>query len=161
MGHMTTIRWTAVVALAALPLLSGMVLAEAQKPAAVAAEDAFLDILPKIEVPEDVQPIPGAVNEEFRNCRASWPPEYEASQKGSEARAFRDIYGLVKVRNVILTQDCSCVGKVATWGPVEAVATKLKELNHVAELRANHTEAIHEESESLFPVTEVMCAGKF
>jgi hypothetical protein len=73
-----------------------MATAEAPAPADLAQEEAFLDVLPKIDVPDDVQPIPGAVNEEFRNCEAQWPPEYALSQKGPEARAYRDIYGLCR-----------------------------------------------------------------
>lgn len=68
-------------------LWTGMAPAETPAPADLAQEEAFLDVLPKIDVPDDVQPIPGAVNEEFRNCEAQWPPEYAMSQSGPEARA--------------------------------------------------------------------------
>lgn len=136
-------------------------LAETPAPADPGAEEAFLKILPRVEVPEDVQPIPGAVNEEFRNCKASWPAEYDVSQLGPEARAYRDIYGFVKVRNVIETQDCSCVGKVASWDEVEDIAVKLREQNHVPKLGWLNTEAIFLESEKLFPVAEKMCGGRF
>lgn len=128
---------------------------------APAAEDAFLDLLPKVEVPDDVQPIPGAVNEEFRNCRAVWPAEYEASQKGGEARAYRDIYGFVKARNVIATQDCTCAGKVADWTEVEALADQIRKRSGVKELRAPHTEQVHDAAEPLFAVAEKLCGGKF
>lgn len=142
-------------------LLAGMATAEAPAPADLAQEEAFLDVLPKVVVPDAVQPIPGAVNEEFRNCKARWPPEYALSQKGPEARAYRDIYGLIKVRNVIETQDCTCAGKVAAWTEVEVIAKILREKNHITELRAQHTEALHAEGETLFPIAETMCGGKF
>lgn len=136
-------------------------LAEGPAPLDQAAEETFLKILPQIEVPEDVQPINGAKNEEFRNCRGSWPAEYDLSQKGSEARAFRDIYGFVKVKNVIETRDCSCAGKVASWETVEELAAALRDQNHVPTLGWIHTKAIYLESEKLFPVAEKMCGGRF
>lgn len=145
----------------ALSLCPGRVLAESPAPADAAQEDAFLDVLPLIEVPEDVQPIPGAVNEEFRNCRAFWPDEYEVSQKGAEARAYRDIYGLIKVRNVIATKDCSCAGKVADWDEVEAVAVVLRKAKGVDHLTWQHTKEVFDASNDLFPVAEIMCGGSF
>lgn len=135
--------------------------AETPAPLDPAAEEAFLKILPEVDIPEDVQPIPGAVNEEFRNCKASWPPEYDVSQKGAEARAYRDIYGFVKAKNVIETADCSCTGKIASWADVEEIAEKLREQNHVPKLGWIHTEAIYLESEKLFPLAEKMCGGRF
>ena len=41
-------------------LLAGMAPAEAPAPADLEQEEAFLDVLPKVDVPDDVQPIPGA-----------------------------------------------------------------------------------------------------
>ena len=84
-----------------IAIISTAAWAETPAPTDLAQEDAYLDVLPKVEKPEDIQPIPEAVNEEFRNCRANWPAEYELSQKGPEARAYRDIYGFIKVRNVV------------------------------------------------------------
>ena len=92
-------------------LWTGMAPAETPAPTDLAQEEAFLDVLPKIDVPDDVQPIPGAVNEEFRNCEAHWPPEYQNAQSGPEARALRDVYSYVRARNVIATSDCGCTGK--------------------------------------------------
>ena len=91
-------------------LLTGMATAEIPAPADLAQEEAFLDVLPKVEVPDDVQPIPGAVNEEFRNCEAQWPMGYKDAQSGPEARALRDVYSYVRARNVIATADCGCAG---------------------------------------------------
>ena len=142
-------------------LLAGMATAEAPAPADLAQEEAFLDVLPKIDVPDDVQPIPGAVNEEFRNCRALWPAEYELSQKGPEARAYRDIYGFIKVRNVVQTQDCSCGGKVANWEAVEALAADLRNAKAVERLTWQQTLEVFEASNALFPIAETMCGGSF
>lgn len=147
--------------LVAMPLLSGAVWAETPAPTDLALEEAFLDVLPKVEVPEDVQPIPGAVNEEFRNCKAFWPTGYEQAQSGPEARALRDIYGLVRTRNVIATQDCSCAGKVASWEDVEAVATAVREFHSVERLTWQDTKAIADEADRLTAVAEIMCGGKF
>lgn len=141
--------------------LSGAALAETPAPANVAPDEAFLDILPKIEVPEGVQPIPGAVNEEFRNCRASWPAEYELSQKEPEARAYRDIYGLIKVRNVIQTRDCTCAGKVAAWADTEELADALRTAKGVDRLTWQQTKDVFDTSNTLFPVAETMCGGTF
>ena len=149
-------------ALAVMPLISGAATAETTPaPADIAKEEAFLSILPKVEVPEDVQLIPGAVNEEFRNCRASWPAEYGLSQKGPEARAFRDIYGFIKVKNVIETQDCSCAGKVASWADVETLATNLRQAKTVDRLTWQQTLEVFETSNTLFPIAETMCGGRF
>jgi hypothetical protein len=150
------------VALAVMPLISGAAMAETTPaPADAAQEEAFLSVLPKVEVPEDVQPIPGAVNEEFRNCRASWPAEYELARSSPEARALRDIYGFVRVRNVIGTQDCGCAGKVANWEDVETVAAALRDQYGVDKLSWQQTKAIAEEASTLTAVAETMCGGSF
>ena len=144
-----------------LTLFSGAALAETPAPAVTAQEEAFLDVLPKIDVPDDVQPIPGAVNEEFRNCRASWLTEYELARTGPEARALRDIYSLIRARNVISTKDCGCTGKVASWDDVDAVAIALRAHHNVVRLGWQHTKAIAEEADRLTAIAETMCGGNF
>ena len=148
-------------ALGLIAVFSAAAWAETPVPADLAQEDAYLDVLPKVEIPEDIQPIPGAVNEEFRNCRALWPAEYDQVQSGPEARALRDIYGLVRVRNVIETQDCGCTGKVANWEEVEAVAAALRDHHDVQRLSWQQTKAIAEEAATLTAVAETMCGGSF
>lgn len=148
-------------ALGLIAVFSAAALAETPVPADLAQEDAYLDVLPRIEIPEDIQPIPGAVNEEFRNCEASWPAGYALARSGPEARALRDIYGLVRVRNVIETQDCGCAGKVANWEEVEAVAAALRDHHDVQRLSWQQTKAIAEEAAILTAVAETMCGGSF
>ena len=148
-------------AFSVIALISTAAWAETSAPADIAQEDAYLDVLRKIEIPDNVQPIPGAVNEEFRSCRASWPKEYEVSQKGSEARAYRDIYGFIKVRDVVQTQDCSCAGKVASWDDVEALASDLRAAKAVERLTWQQTLEVFEVSNALFPIAETMCGGSF
>lgn len=148
-------------ALGLIAIISTAAWAETPAPTDLAQEDAYLDVLPKVEIPEDIQPIPGAVNEEFRNCRANWPAEYELSQKGPEARAYRDIYGFIKVRNVVQTQDCSCAGKVANWTEVEELAAALRKANTLEKLTWQQTLDVFETSNDLFPVAETMCGGSF
>lgn len=142
-------------------LLAGMAAAETPAPADLAQEESFLDVLPKIEVPDDIQPIPGAVNKEFRNCEALWSQEYKEAQSGPEARALRDIYSFVRARNVIATADCSCAGKVANWDDVEAVAAALRESQKVERLSWKGTAAISAEARKLIAVAETMCGGSF
>lgn len=149
------------VALMLAACLAGTVQAETPAPVDPVAEEAFLDVLPKIDVPDDVQPIPGAVNEPFRTCEAQWPPEYPLSQKGPEARAFRDIYGYVKVRNVIATKDCTCKGKTAAWSDVEAVAVAIRKATEKERLTWQETKEVFDASNELFPVAETMCDGAF
>ena len=144
-----------------IAVLSSAVWAEAPASADVAQEDAYLDVLPKVAVPENVRPIPGTVNEEFRNCEASWPAGYALARSGPEARALRDIYGLVRVRNVIESQDCGCAGKVANWEDVEAVAAALRDQHDVERLSWQQTKAIAEEAAKLTAVGETMCGGSF
>ena len=148
-------------ALATLLTLAGPIAAETPAPTTTPDEDAFLDILPKVAVPEDVQPIPGAMNEEFRNCKESWPAGYEQARSGPESRALRDIYGLVRAQNVISAQDCTCSGKVANWNDVEAIAAALREHFDVTELGWRQTEAISNKAKSLIAVAETMCGGAF
>jgi hypothetical protein len=145
----------------ALAFLPGIALAETPAPADAAQEEAFLDVLPKVQISDDVQPIPGAVNEEFRNCEAQWPAEYALSQSGQEARPYRDIYGYVKVRNVIATKDCTCAGKVATWSDVELIATRLREDSGKDRLGWQDTKAVFDASNEMFPIAEAMCGGSF
>lgn len=155
-----------------IPLIASLVVAslsaaqfaqaETPAPADPGAEEAFLKILPRVEVPEDVQPIPGAVNVEFKNCEAFWPPEYRAkAQTGVEGRAYRDIYGLIRARNVIETEDCGCTGKAAPWDKVEEVAAALRDQHHATELQWQHTKAIHKEGRKLVAIAETMCGGRF
>ena len=115
----------------------------------------------EVEIPEDVQPIPGAVNEEFRNCEAQWPAGYELTRSGPEARALRDIYGLVRTRNVILSKDCTCIGKVANWEDVGRVADALRKQNGVERLGWQHTKEVAEEADRLTAIAETMCGGSF
>ena len=159
MGRMKRSAIGATLALAAL--LPGIARAETPAEADVAQEEAFLDVLPKIEIPDYVQPIQGAVNAEFRNCEAQWPAGYEQARSGPEARALRDIYGLVRTRNVITSKDCGCAGKVANWEDVERVASALRELLGVDRLSWLHTKAIAEEADRLTVVAETMCGGDF
>lgn len=150
-----------IAAVLGMSFLPGVALAQSSSTGEKAKEEAFLDVLPKLELPEDVQLIPGAVNEEFRNCKASWPAEYELSQKGPEARAYRDIYGLIKVRNVIATKDCTCAGKVGEWAEVEAVANALREEEDAAQLTWKQTKDVFDLSNTMFPIAETMCGGSF
>ncbi|SEO19713.1 hypothetical protein SAMN04488103_11434 [Gemmobacter aquatilis] len=54
-------------ALALIGVFSTAIGAETPAPLDAVQEEAFLDVLPKIDIPEEVQPIPGAVNEEVMN----------------------------------------------------------------------------------------------
>lgn len=144
-----------------IAIISSAAWAETPVPADIAQEDAYLDVLPKVEIPNDVQAILGAVNEEFRNCEASWPDGYALARSGPEARALRDIYGLVRVRNVIETQDCGCKGKVANWEDVEAIAAALRDQRGVQRLGWQQTKGIAEEAAELTIVAETMCGGSF
>lgn len=148
-------------ALGLIAVFSVAAWAETPVPAELAQEDVYLVVLRKVDVPENVEPIPGAVNEEFRNCEASWPAGYALARSGPEARALRDIYGLVRVRNVIETQDCGCTGKVANWEKVEAVAAALRDHHDVQRLSWQQTKAIAEEAATLTAVAETMCGGSF
>ncbi len=144
-------------ALAVMPLISGAVVAETTPaPADIAQEEAFLSILPKIEVPDDVQHIPGAVNEEFRYCEASWPAGYALARSGPEARALRDIYSFVRARNVISTRDCGCFGKVANWEGVEEIAAALRERHDTERLGWQQTESVSAETKKLIAIAETM-----
>ena len=140
---------------------TGMATAEAPALADMAQEAAFLDVVPKIDVPDDVQPIQGAVNEEFRNCEAQWPAGYELARSGPEARALRDIYGLIRTRNVILSKDCTCNGKVADWADVDRVAEALREQNGVERLSWLDTKGIVAKADRLTAIAETMCGGSF
>ena len=144
-----------------IAILSPAAWAETPAPADIALEDAYLDVLPKVEIPDDVQPIPEAVNEEFRNCRALWPDEYEQAQSGPEARALRDIYGYVQARNVVATQDCTCAGKVASWRDVETLATALRAEPGAQRLTWQHTKMVVGEADRLTAIAETMCGGSF
>ena len=144
-----------------IAVFSAAAWAETHVPADLVQEEAYLDVLPKVDVPENVGPIPGAVNEEFRNCEAAGPAGYALARSGPEARALRDIYGLGRVRNVIETQDCGCTGKVANWEEVEAVAAALRDHHDVQRLSWQQTKALAEEAATLTAVAETMCGGSF
>ena len=142
-------------------LLAGMATAEAPAPADLEQEEAFLDVLPKVDVPDDVQPIQGAVNEEFRNCEAQWPMGYKDAQSGPEARALRDIYGFVQARNVVASGDCTCAGKVANWEDVDRVADALRKRSGIERLGWQYTKEVAAEADRLTAIAETMCGGSF
>jgi hypothetical protein len=108
-----------------------------------------------------VQPIPGAVNAAFRTCEAFWPAGYRASQAGPEARAYRDIYSLVRARNVIANADCSCKGKVADWNDVTTLAEALQAQLRTERLRWQDTDGISSQARALIAVAETLCGGPF
>jgi hypothetical protein len=138
-------------------------IASAQVPATndATAEDAFLEILPRLDLPEVLEPIPGVVNEAFRSCRAFWPAGYTDAQTGPEARPLRDIYGLVRVRNVLVTKDCTCPGKVANWSDVEAIASALRKAKNSSQLGWRDTVRISDEADRLTVFAETLCGGDF
>ena len=140
---------------------SSAVCAETSAPVDIAQVDAYLDVLPKVEIPDDVQPIPEAVNEEFRNCEASWPAGYALARSGPEARALRDIYSFVRARNVISTRDCGCSGKVANWEGVEEIAAALRERCDIERLGWQQTEPVSADAKKLIAIAETMCGGSF
>ena len=143
-------------------VISTAVWAETPAPADIAQEDAYLDVLPKVEIPDDVRPIPGAMNEEFRNCEASWPTGYALARSvGQEARALRDIYSFVRAGNVISTRDCGCSGKVANWEGVEEIAAALRERHDTERLGWQQTASISAEAKKLIAIAETMCGGSF
>ena len=144
-----------------IAVFSAAAWAETPVPADLAQEDAYLGVLPKVDVPENVEPIPGAVNEEFRNCEASWPAGYALARSGPEARALRDIYSFVRARNVISTRDCGCSGKVANWAGVEEIAAALRERHNTERLGWQQTELVSAEAKKLIAIAETMCGGSF
>ena len=148
-------------AFALFTIISIAAWAETPAPADIGREDAYLDVLPKVDVPEIVEPIPGAVNEEFRNCEASWPAGYVLARSGPEARALRDIYSFVRARNVISTRDCGCSGKVANWAGVEEIAAALRERHDTERLGWQQTELVSAEAKKLIAIAETMCGGSF
>ena len=148
-------------ALGLIAVFSAAAWAETPAPADLAQEEAYLNVLPKVDIPENVEPIPVAVNEEFRNCEASWPAGYALARSGPEARALRDIYSFVRARNVISTRDCGCSGKVANWEGVEEIAAALRELHNVERLGWQQTESVSEEAKQLIAIAETMCGGSF
>ena len=148
-------------ALGLIAVFSATAWAETPALADIPEEDAYLDVLPKVEIPDDVQPIPRAVNEEFRNCEASWPAGYASARSGPEARALRDIYSFVRAQNVISTGDCGCSGKVANWEGVEEIAAVLRERHDTERLGWQQTELVSAEAKKLIAIAETMCGGSF
>ena len=148
-------------ALGLIAVFSATAWAETPAPADISEEDAYLGVLPKVDVPEIVEPIPGAVNEEFRNCEASWPAGYALARSGPEARALRDIYSFVRAQNVISTGDCGCSGKVANWAGVEEIAAALRERHDTERLGWQQTELVSAEAKKLIAIAETMCGGSF
>ena len=144
-----------------ISVFSAAAWAETPVPAELAQEEAYLDVLPKVEIPENVEPIPGAVNEEFRNCEASWPTGYALARSGPEARALRDIYSFVRAQNVISTRDCGCSGKIANWDGVEEIAAALRERHDTERLGWQQTESVSAEAKKLIAIAETMCGGSF
>lgn len=141
--------------------LPGAASADTSAPAGGAAEGAFLDLLPPLDLPAEIQPIPGARNQPFRDCRSYWPEGYARAQTGPEARALRDIYGLVRARNVIIMRDCGCEAKVADWHQVEAIATALRKSQDADRLTWRDTARVSEEADRLTVIAETLCGGAF
>ena len=141
--------------------ITGVAAAETPVGPGMEGEEAFLDVLPKVAVPADVQPIPGAVNEPWRSCQSVWPQEYRQTQEGPEARAYRDIYGFVQAKEVVEVRNCSCATKAADWAQVERIASGLRQSTGTKVLKWLQTREISDEADNLIAVAEVMCAGPF
>jgi hypothetical protein len=150
-----------VAALTLSGLLSGPLAAENPSPEQIGDDTAFLGVLPKFAVPDDVQPIPGAVNEPFLTCEAVWPQGYTLSQSGPEARAYRDIYSFVRARNVIAKGNCSCDGKVADWDDVSPIAAAIRAHYRTERLRWQHTAEVSDQARTLVAIAETLCGGPF
>jgi hypothetical protein len=148
-------------ALGLIAVFSAAAWAETSVPADIAQEEAYLDVLPKVEIPENVEPISGAANEEFRNCEVFWPAGYALARSGPEARALRDIYSFVRAQNVISKEDCGCSGKVANWDGVEGIAAALRERHDTERLGWQQTASISAEAKKLIAIAETMCGGSF
>ena len=142
-------------------VLSGAASADTLAPADGAEEDAFLDLLPPLDLPAEIQPIPGARNQPFRDCRTFWPEGYAQAQTGPEARALRDIFSFVAARQVIMTKDCGCTSKVADWNEVEAIAAALRESHSTDHLSWRETARVSEEARALIAIAETLCVGAF
>lgn len=125
---------------------------------AVARENDFLKITPDAPVPEGVELIEGAENVQFKHCDAQWLPEWKEHRND---RSWRDIYGYVRIKNVIETKDCSCTGKVASWAPAATIYAELQAKYGVSVLDIQHTRDLSEEANQLLPTAEAMCGGKF
>lgn len=142
-------------------LMPGPLAAENPSQEQIGDEATFLAVLPKIAVPDDVQPIPEAVNEPFRTCEAVWPKGYALSQSGPEARAYRDIYSFVRARNVIAKGDCSCDGKVADWDDASTIAAAMRAQIRTERLRWQHTAEVSKQARRLVAIVETLCGGPF
>lgn len=72
-------------------------------------------------------------------------------------RAYRDIYGYVKVRNVIATSDCAEL-QLVRRGPH---CSNYPQRNRKERLSWQDTKVVFDTSNELFPIAETMCGGSF
>lgn len=137
--------------------------ATAPAPGTAIDEQSFLRVRPLPEGLEKVQPIPGAVNVRFLDCKAAWPEGYKAhraagSRKDGYARK-RDIYSYLQASQAFETHDCGCNGKVAPWEPVEAIYAGLQA--ETGEVTQDQTAAFADRAADLVDAIEILCGGRF
>lgn len=129
----------------------------------LADEEAYLRTYlgEQIDV-SDIEPIPGVVNEPYRNCPKT--PEMREVNKRAGApghRAYRDISLYLSRINVITKRECDCATKVIPDVAVRYVENELQEAHGVDTLTPHHTRHIFEESQRLGQVAKALCGGDF
>lgn len=127
-----------------------------------ADENTFLRVRPLPEGIDDVQPIPGAANTRFIDCKASWPEGYTANRAkigSAEYRAKSDIYAYLRALRSFENRDCGCSGKVAPWDGVETIYAALRKAP--GKIASEDTAEYSEAADLLEAAVEKLCAGKF
>jgi len=131
---------------------------------AAAAANAFFDK----PAPDDaalaaMTPFTGTENVPIQSCGQYTPQgvydELLHGEPTMQQRMKSEVYGLLNLRQVLATGDCSCTGKVAAWEPVPLILAAYEAANGPSEPVDAY--AHRDEGTRLRRAVERLCGGEF
>lgn len=131
--------------------------------AAVAVRAFFDEPAPADAMLATLATFSGAENQPIQSCGQYTPQGvYDELLNGEPTMARRmksEFYGLLNLRQVLATGDCSCVGKVAAWEPVPLILAEFEKANGPSEPVDAY--ALRDEATRLRRAVERLCGGEF
>lgn len=131
--------------------------------AAAAANAFFADPDPDEAALATMTPFIGTKNVRVQSCGQYTPRGvYDELLNGEPSMARRmksEVYGLLNLRQVLATGDCSCVGKVAAWEPVPLILAEFEKANGPSEPVDAY--ALRDQATRLRRFVERLCGSEF
>lgn len=131
--------------------------------ASAAASAFFEEPAPDDAALAAMTPFIGKENVPIQSCGQYTPRGvYDELLNGEPSMARRmksEVYGLLNLRQVLATGDCSCVGKVAAWEPVPLILAEFEKANGPSEPVDAY--ALRDQATRLRRFVERLCGSEF